>query len=84
MEGMGWRTFLPSTTKIGQIRFDAESVVSATSARDHGACLGRRKRVLGNPAAVALARDAFSTFNGDVFFAIVMGRPFAEEDCLYA
>ena len=47
IEAIGWRTFLPSTTKIGQIRLAAVSEVSATSARDQAACLGRLIRVVG-------------------------------------
>jgi hypothetical protein len=66
---------LPSTTKIGQIKFDGVSVVSATSARDQGACLVRRNRVFGYPAAVAFAGEAFSTLIGDVFFEFGIGGP---------
>jgi len=47
MDATGCRAFLPSATKIGQIRFEGESEVSATSARDHAACLGRLSRVAG-------------------------------------
>jgi hypothetical protein len=76
MEGIGCRTIFPSTTKIGQIRLEADRVVSATRARDHGACLGLLIRILGYPPAAVLASDALSTVNADVFFTIVMARPF--------
>ena len=47
MEAIGCRDFLPSATKIGQIKLEGESEVSAIIARDHAACLGRLSRVAG-------------------------------------